>query len=138
MKAQKYVVGFLFSPHETHLALIQKNRPAWQAGKYNGIGGSIEEGETPLDAMVREFQEEAGVRILAWEHRVTIRGKGWELYVFCTHSEKWSQVKSMTDEVVVFINPDRPEDYPCLPNLRMLIAICRDRSGVKFPIEMQE
>ena len=55
-----YVAGFLFSPDRSRVLLIRKNRPAWQAGKLNGLGGKIEPGETPPQAMRREFREEQG------------------------------------------------------------------------------
>jgi 8-oxo-dGTP pyrophosphatase MutT (NUDIX family) len=54
----RYVVGFLFSEDESRVLLVWKNRPAWQDGKLNGVGGKIEAGETPLQAMEREFKEE--------------------------------------------------------------------------------
>lgn len=56
----QYVLGFMFNEAESKVILIFKNRPAWQAGKLNGIGGKIEEGETPIQAMNREFAEETG------------------------------------------------------------------------------
>lgn len=56
-----YTVGFAFNFQLTHLLLIQKLRPVWQAGKYNGIGGKIESGESPVGCMVREFREECGL-----------------------------------------------------------------------------
>ena len=60
---KKYVVGFLFQGDK--VALIQKNRPAWQKGKLNGIGGHIEENETPLSTVDREFFEELGYQLEA-------------------------------------------------------------------------
>jgi 8-oxo-dGTP diphosphatase len=39
-------------------------------GKWNGVGGKIEPGETPLDACVREVREETGLRV----RNVTLRG----------------------------------------------------------------
>lgn len=35
-----YVAGLAFSTDLQHVALIKKNRPDWQAGKFNGIGGA--------------------------------------------------------------------------------------------------
>ncbi len=58
---QKYVVGFMFDESMSNVALIRKNKPAWQAGLLNGIGGKIEAGETAEQAMTREFYEEAGL-----------------------------------------------------------------------------
>ena len=45
------------------VVLTHKNRPAWQAGKLNGVGGKIELLESPVAAMVREF--ELGLATLA-------------------------------------------------------------------------
>ena len=86
---QEYVCGFLFSPDRTRVLLIRKNRPAWQAGKLNGLGGKIEPGETPLEAMRREFREEAGAEVADWQHVLTLSGaddagsgRGWAGHFF--------------------------------------------------------
>ena len=72
---QKYVVGFMFDESMSNVALIRKNKPAWQAGLLNGIGGKTENGETPAAAMVREFKEEAGwISIRPWQHFCTMSG----------------------------------------------------------------
>ncbi len=60
MENKLYVCGFMFSPDKKQVLLINKLRPDWQNGKINGIGGKVEEGETPIDAIVREFYEETG------------------------------------------------------------------------------
>lgn len=57
---RRYVLGFLFSRDETRVALLRKTRPAWQAGRLNGVGGHAEEGETFDQAMAREAREELG------------------------------------------------------------------------------
>ena len=57
-----YCCGFMFSKDFSHVLLIEKARPKWQEGKVNGIGGHLESGESPVDAMVREFEEETGLR----------------------------------------------------------------------------
>lgn len=67
----RYVLGFMFNEAKTHVLLVKKNRPAWQAGLLNGIGSKIEPGEQPLEAMEREFQEETGyIRRSYGEHYV--------------------------------------------------------------------
>jgi 8-oxo-dGTP diphosphatase len=57
-----YVVGFAMDKRARIVLLVKKNRPDWQAGKLNGIGGKIEPGEFTKDAMVREFYEETGLQ----------------------------------------------------------------------------
>jgi hypothetical protein len=39
-KQQEYVCGFMFSPDHQVVLLVKKNRPDWQAGRYNGAGGN--------------------------------------------------------------------------------------------------
>lgn len=48
------------------IALVRKNKPTWQAGRLNGIGGGIEPGEHPLAAMRREWREETGTHFSGW------------------------------------------------------------------------
>jgi len=62
------VAGFLFSHDGAQVLMVRKTHPAWMAGKLNGIGGQIEAGESPVEAMRREFAEEAGLLVPAWEH----------------------------------------------------------------------
>jgi 8-oxo-dGTP pyrophosphatase MutT (NUDIX family) len=41
--------------------LIHKDKPAWQKGRLNLVGGKVEENESPLQCAVRELKEEAGL-----------------------------------------------------------------------------
>jgi len=41
--------------------LLGKKKVRFGAGKWNGFGGKIKEGETPEDATVRELKEECGL-----------------------------------------------------------------------------
>lgn len=58
---KQYVLGFAL--YQNHILLILKARPEFQRGFLNGIGGSIEDGETPEKAMSREFKEETNIFI---------------------------------------------------------------------------
>ena len=48
---KKYVAGFMFSSDKSEVLLVEKMSPEWQRGLLNGIGGKIEGGETPLEAI---------------------------------------------------------------------------------------
>lgn len=61
-----YVAGFMFEKSLALVALVLKSKPAWQAGKFNAIGGKVEEGETTMEAMSREFVEETGLWHRDW------------------------------------------------------------------------
>jgi 8-oxo-dGTP diphosphatase len=96
----EFAQGFLFDDRG-NVALIRKNRPAWQVGRLNGIGGQIELGETPLEAMRREFKEEAGCDGLDWRNLGLVWGKGYNLFVFSARSSS-AQIRTMTDEEVAW------------------------------------
>ena len=53
-------LAFLFRGDEMLLAMKKRG---FGAGKWNGYGGKLEEGEKPIDAIVREMQEESGLVI---------------------------------------------------------------------------
>lgn len=74
MTTTRYVVGFKFNRDLDQVALIRKLRPEWQRGLLNGVGGKIEPGETPLEAMVREFREETGGSG-DWTHFLSMAGE---------------------------------------------------------------
>lgn len=79
---KKMVAGFLFAGN--FVLLVEKQKPIWQKGLLNGVGGVIEQHETPLDAMRREFHEETKCSWpLEWRHFATeIEPFGAYVYFF--------------------------------------------------------
>lgn len=71
---KEYVLGFLFDRDASSVVLIHKQKPEWQKGFLNGVGGKIEPSENPLAAMVREFAEETGHIVGAWNKFAVLRG----------------------------------------------------------------
>lgn len=59
--ADSYVLGIVLDYDMKHILLMEKKRPSWQVGKFNGLGGKIEKNEIAIDAMIREFKEETGL-----------------------------------------------------------------------------
>lgn len=55
----KYVL--IVAIWKDEIILIEKQKPEWQKGKYNLIGGKVESGENLEEAARREFFEETGV-----------------------------------------------------------------------------
>lgn len=57
-------------------------------GKYNGLGGKFEEGETPEECAIREIYEEAGLRVKNPKLKGVItfpkfsKGEDWYVFVF--------------------------------------------------------
>lgn len=126
MKKQVYVCGFLFNTAETDVALIRKEKPEWQKGKYNGIGGKVEDGETIHRAMQREFKEEACVEVLDWNTFCRYEGTSFVVYFMRSFSDKIWNVESGTEEQV-YVHPLGEIDYTkTISNLEWLIPLALD------------
>lgn len=120
----EYVAGFMFNGYA--VALVKKNRPTWQAGKYNGIGGHVEEGEMPSLAMMREFQEETGYasKLGDWAKFAVLEGYDWKVHFYQMEGDVHSLL-SMTDEEIVVVNINDITVENSIPNLSWLIPMAR-------------
>jgi 8-oxo-dGTP diphosphatase len=129
---KSYVCGFAFSKDKRNVLLIKKNRPDWQKGLFNGIGGHIENGETPSQAMVREFCEEAGYKTYSdsWIPLIKILDSSifheWEVYFFFTFQDI-ECCRTMTDEEIIIIPVEDLFQYTIIKNLKWLIPMALDK-----------
>lgn len=122
---QAYVCGFLFSPDRSRVLLIRKRRPDWQKGKLNGVGGKIERGERPAQAMRREFIEEAGLDIDTWHEVVVLTGSDWRGHFFRAFGDIIDAARTLTDEHLE-IHPVAKLPPDTIPNLRWLVPLLLD------------
>ncbi|MEK5521954.1 MULTISPECIES: NUDIX hydrolase [Heyndrickxia] len=65
----KYTICFIKKGQE--LLMLNRHKPVWM-GIWNGVGGKIEKGETPLEGMLREIEEETGLQIEQIEYKGTV------------------------------------------------------------------
>lgn len=125
---QLYVLGLAFTPNG-RVALIRKNRPDWQKGKWNGIGGKVEANEDSRTAMQREFAEETGVVTHPdwWTFNGRMYGKHWSVFVYSLKHECVQLAKTMTDERVRLLhaNDQQINSSAAVENLRTLVELCR-------------
>ena len=127
MRKKEYVAGFMFHYLDLFIvALIEKQKPAWQKGKLNGIGGKIEINETPVDAMVREFKEEAGVDTAAsqWTHYATLESGDSIVYFFAGKGDLESVYSAEVEEVKL-IRVENLSFLPVIPNLTWLVPMAQ-------------
>lgn len=126
-----YVCGFMID--QDSVLLIRKMRPAWQAGRLNGVGGKVEAGETPVNAMVREFREETGLEttIDDWRHFACLKGAFGQVDFFVAFGDTRRAVAT-TDETPERVSLDPlPDDV--IANLRWLIPMALD-TGIAGPV----
>lgn len=121
-----------------NVALVRKNKPEWQKGKLNGIGGKIETGEGPYDAMVREFREETGVTQEIWTLFCILTGKNFEVYFFSTIGAA-HLCKTMEEEEIVVVPLEHVAIGNCIPNLTWLIPMAQTAGyDLGLPFNIQE
>lgn len=135
---REYVAGFMFNQKPvTSVALVLKLRPAWQANRHNGIGGKIEPGESPLEAMIREFREETGVHHEEWEHTVTLfKENDFRVYFFRAFSDQVFEAQSLDEPIKVLPVEDLPR-VPTIGNVQWLVPLQLD-PFLKHPITIEE
>lgn len=136
----RYCVGFAFD-EKGRLALIRKSRPAWQRGKLNGIGGHVEDGERFVEAMAREFMEEAGPWLPPshWKKFLDLVGKDWHVRFFVARQAPLDLVESQTDEEIVVRDVASPYVLidvlrESVPNLAWLIPMAQQADRLEGEI----
>lgn len=128
-----YVLGFMFSEDASVVAMIKKTKPAWQNGLLNGVGGKVEPGESPIDAMTREFREETGVQHWDWQERFTMGNVDrFHMTVFRCFSDKVFNVRKMTEEAVEVCNVNflKEQNLICIPNMSWVLPLVLDREPI--------
>jgi len=144
-----YVLGFLCDLSTGEVLLIEKKRgPQYVVGRWNGLGGKVNEGEELQDAMSRKFLEEAGVVTSSreWEPRGLLQvcqesdGKPiCDIHVFrCVSSEIMNTVKTTlrergnpADETIRPI-PLAAMPSNVVPNVPWLLAASLDQTLCSF------
>ncbi|WP_028578922.1 NUDIX hydrolase [Desulfogranum japonicum] len=88
-------LGFILSADGQETLLVYRNarKDDQHLGKYNGLGGKLEEGEDVVTCMRREIMEEAGIYCERMELRGTVHwpgfgpnGENWLGFIFLIHS----------------------------------------------------
>jgi len=141
MEKIKYVCGFCFNNERNKVALIWKEKPDWQKGKLNGIGGHVEKTDKSIyDAMQREFLEETGVNIDVneWLLFADYVSEKYVVYFMKTFTSKIDNVKTITDEKVYVCDIDQLDFKNKIPNLKWLIPLALDPLVINCVINVND
>lgn len=130
-----YVLGLVFNKHLDTILLIDKLRPEWMKGRWNGIGGKVEENENPMNAMTRECKEETGVNY-TFAHVLTFTCPGGTVFVFMARSgQSLIPHEQIEDETLsVFATDNLPGKV--MTNLKWIIPVCK--SNIDFPFMVHQ
>jgi 8-oxo-dGTP diphosphatase len=136
---RSYVCGFVFSAEQDRILLLRKARPNWQKGKLNGVGGGVEVGERPEQAMVRELQEEVLIAVRPEDCHcfLLLVHQDWVVRFFHIACNPFlARIPADADEypVVAYTN-SLPRDV--IPNLRWIVPLALDNT-VSRPVVVRD
>ena len=99
-------VCFLIRKRPSFAVLLGFKKLGFGSGKFTGIGGKVEPGETPAQAAIREVMEEIGVLISPEDLRAMGRvtflfpaKEDWDQEVWIFTAESWSGEPGESDEI---------------------------------------
>ncbi len=129
------VLGFVFDEKGYFTLLIRKNKPAFLAGMWNGLGGKIEDEDAgSKDAIAREVEEEAGVVIPRKEWSVfgMMHEHGSHKVHLLRAFVPWKVLEAAemkeTEELTITPIDRAVSTLNVVPNLRWLIPLALDKT----------
>lgn len=129
---QKYVLIHARQQNTDKVLLVHKNRPAWQKGRLNLVGGKVEKNETEVSAAMRELKEETGLQCLLPSFCGAIATNDSVVYCYAVNVlDKTLQPRvEETEKVEWFEISKALADVRLLPNLKVVIPLLHmDVSG---------
>ena len=134
-------LGYVLSPDSSQVLLVHRNkRPDdLHYGKYNGLGGKLDRGESVTDCMRREIFEESGVEASELLLRGTISwpgfGKGgadWFSFIF--RIERWSGTPHAGNHegTLEWVDRGRLLELPMWESDRLFLPMVFDDSPAAF------
>jgi 8-oxo-dGTP pyrophosphatase MutT (NUDIX family) len=143
-----YTVGFMFSEDGKKVILLQKKNKKgleFLAGKWNGVGGTVEKDESPATCMAREFEEEAGIKTAPedWKLYAIISGPNYNVNFYFTHYHDLYEYKQCEEERVsvfltdcqdYFAGSDSYHIIDVVPNLKFLIPLALESKVMNTPV----
>ena len=134
-------LGYVMSPDGRRVLMIHRNkRPDdLHYGKYNGLGGRLDPGESVVACMRREVLEESGLAAEEMVLRGTISwpgfgkaGEAWFGFIF--RIDRWSGTPHAGNHegTLEWVEVDRILDLPLWESDRLFLPMVFDRGPTTF------
>ncbi|MBI3231766.1 MAG: NUDIX domain-containing protein [Candidatus Doudnabacteria bacterium] len=134
MKEQTTIVAALIKNEKGEILIDRRNQPdiPEEHNKWEFIGGKIEFGESPENALIREVKEESGLDVKIVRLLPKILSQLWlnqkpqRQIIILTYECQviGGEIKAKTDEILElkFVKQEEIKNYDCLPNVDKIIA----------------
>lgn len=134
-------LGYVLSPDGRQVLLIQRNRRPddHHLGKYNGLGGKLEAGESIVAGMRREIREETGLECDSLKLRGTIswpgfgkHGEDWFGFLFLIERWHGTPASNNAEGTLEWIDVDRILDLPLWEGDRHFVPLVFEQTDRQF------
>lgn len=100
----KYTWGLIYCPETKQILLLNRQKAPWM-GRWNGVGGKLDKDEIPLSCIIRETEEETGMRLEQYKSRGVMKWKNGEqdlggMYLFTAEVDAQKVAEYTTPRVV--------------------------------------
>jgi 8-oxo-dGTP diphosphatase len=128
-KIKEYVVIHVSCVQDPNkILLIHKDRPEWQKGRINYVGGKVEDGESYEQAAIRELKEETGIDVDEVVPCGQIKGCSFVVFCFSCQVDEAKQTSPRdceTEKVEWFFIEEVVQDKRLMDNLKIAIPLIR-------------
>lgn len=134
-------LGYILSPDRTQVLLVHRNkRPDdLHYGKYNGLGGKLDRGESVIECMRREILEESGLAAEVCTLRGTIswpgfgkNGADWFGFIFRIDSWSGTPHTGNHEGTLEWVQVDQIYDLPMWESDRLFLPMVFDSEPAVF------
>lgn len=122
---KRWTLGFVFTSGLEHVVMLKKAR-SLHVGLWNGLGGTIENDESPLHSMIRECKEESGISTVKedWVRVGKIVGDNGSYRSYAQTEENWDWIV----HVFAYRGKDNRSGHPEYANIAAIDSIARDKA----------
>lgn len=103
------------------------------AGKYIGIGGHLEHGESPYDCIIREAYEETGLRLIdpCLRGIITYVIDDYDECAFLYTCNKYEgELSDCSEGELVFVKKNEVTDLPLWPGDKLMFSLLEERNDL--------
>ena len=128
-------LGYVLSPDRNNVLLVHRNarKDDQHLGKYNGLGGKMENDEDVVECMRREIREEANLECTDLQLRGTIswpgfgpNGEDWLGFVFLITAFEGTAPESNDEGTLVWVPVDSIMGLPMWEGDRQFLPLVFD------------
>lgn len=134
-------LAFIISPCKKRVLMVHRTyrEDDENLGKYNGIGGKVEKGESVTEGMKREIREETGLEALSLSLRGTVlwqdfgpKKEDWLAFVFLVNGFRGVPKCKNEEGTLSWVDMDKIDSLPMWEGDRLFLPMVFDSSPKVF------